>query len=50
MSTKTLEVVGQGLGPQKFGIKSGSGEFDPNYPKSLGMFQTFVFIQEKSTG
>ena len=50
MSTKMLGVVGQGLGQQKFGIELGSGEFDPDYPKSLGMFQTSVFIRDKSTG
>ena len=43
MSTKTLGVVGRGLGRQKVGIELGSLELYtnyPNYPNSLGMFQT----------
>ena len=39
MSTKTLGVVGRGLGQQKVGIELGSGKLYPNYPHSLGMFQ-----------
>ena len=46
MSTKTLGVVDRGSGRQKVGIKLGSCELypnysnHPNYPNSLGMFQT----------
>ena len=42
MSTKTLEVVGRGLGWQKVGIELGLGELYPNYPNSSGMFQTIA--------
>ena len=36
----TLEVVSRGLERQKVGIELGSCELYPNYPNSLGMFQT----------
>ena len=39
-STKMLGVFGRHLGRQKDGIEMGSGELYPNYPNSLGMFQT----------
>ena len=42
MSTKMLVVVGRHLEQQKVGIELISGELYPNYPNSLGMFQTKV--------
>ena len=41
MSTKTIGVVGRGLGWQKVGIELGSYVFHPNLSQS-GMFQTFA--------
>ena len=43
MSTKTLGVVGRGLGWQKVGIELGSFVFYPNSSQP-GMFQTFACI------
>ena len=37
-----------GLGMAKVGIDLGSGEFYPNYPNSLGMFQAKALVSTKS--